>query len=446
MSQLHAWTPEEDKIILTNCAAKSYSQIGEMLGLTKHQVRNRHTRLNQWFFDWLKDRNESEVEGGNVVTHEVTESGTVVTTASSTIRTLEAAIQAAKIDMDIWEVERHVVNKWDGFARTRSWEFAPKDWRRKLTAVELWQVKVWFRRKSVSRQESAVDMLAERLKRSIPRVPVIHRTVRRAGVRDACMLEVSAPDIHMGKYAWGQETGTDYDLKIAQRDYRNVIEQLIAHADHYPVDHVLFPLGNDLLHTDNTEGSTTRGTRQDVDGRWKKVYVDTCDLMAWAIQRLRAVAPVTVKVVPGNHDEMTSFCVGHAIECVFRGCKDVVVDNSPPTRKYMSYGVNLIGFAHGDVVRGGSFPLLMAQEMPKQWATATHKEWHLGHLHKKSEDRYNAGDTHMGVVVRVIPSLSGTDAWHAKNGYVKNARAAEAYIWGKHKGYIGHFSATPPCV
>jgi hypothetical protein len=39
-----------------------------------------------------------------------------------------------------------------------------------------------------------------------------------------------------------------------------------------------------------------------------------------------------------------------------------------------------------------------------------------------------------GVRVRVLQSLSGTDNWHSRQGYVGECGAAEAFIWSKTRG------------
>jgi len=84
----------------------------------------------------------------------------------------------------------------------------------------------------------------------------------------------------------------------------------------------------------------------------------------------------------------------------------------------------------------------MASEAPDAWAKSKHREIHVGHFHKRKQTQYLAGDTFGGVTVRVLPSLSGTDAWHFSKGYVKGLRAAEAYLWSKRGGYTGHLSAN----
>jgi hypothetical protein len=85
----------------------------------------------------------------------------------------------------------------------------------------------------------------------------------------------------------------------------------------------------------------------------------------------------------------------------------------------------------------------MAQERPTDWAVSKTKEWHLGHFHHKREYKFSAGNTFNGVSVRILPSLSGTDAWHFEKGFVKQPAVAEAYIFSKENGYVGHFASIP---
>jgi hypothetical protein len=46
-----------------------------------------------------------------------------------------------------------------------------------------------------------------------------------------------------------------------------------------------------------------------------------------------------------------------------------------------------------------------------------------------------------GTVIRMIPSIAGTDQWHYKKGYIKNYHAAESYLWDANHGVIGQFTS-----
>ncbi|KKM66722.1 hypothetical protein LCGC14_1478300, partial [marine sediment metagenome] len=55
----------------------------------------------------------------------------VLTLRSKTVRTLDAALEAAGTDLCVWEVERHVINKWDQGSKQTDGT---------VQVVELWQV------------------------------------------------------------------------------------------------------------------------------------------------------------------------------------------------------------------------------------------------------------------------------------------------------------------
>jgi len=99
---------------------------------------------------------------------------------------------------------------------------------------------------------------------------------------------------------------------------------------------------------------------------------------------------------------------------------------------------------HGDKGKHKTYPLLMATEQPEAFGQTMFREIHTGHTHQtKTEEQF-------GVRVRVLPSLSPPDAWHAENGFVSNQRNAEAYVWSAKEGLIAQFyhndDAYPPVI
>ena len=118
------------------------------------------------------------------------------------------------------------------------------------------------------------------------------------------------------------------------------------------------------------------------------------------------------------------------------------MDVEPKPRKYVRYGRVLLGITHGNEEKHSSLPTIMASECPEHWGQTTTRVWHIGHLHKKKQVHFIGTDTIDGVIVTTLPALCATDAWHHLKGYVNPHRAAEAYIWSKKRGYVGHFSAN----
>ncbi len=295
------------------------------------------------------------------------------------------------------------------------------------------------------RLEELLGGILERFRAAAPVRPAISRPAGGEG-----MLEVSLMDTHLGKLAWAPETGRAYNTEIAERMYWTALEDLLARASHLRPKKVLFVVGNDLLHFDTLLGTTTAGTTQDRDVVWKQGFVHARTLMVQAIERLRAVAPVHVAVVNGNHDTMAVFYLGELLAAHFGRTPDVKVDHSPTQRKYVHFGENLIGLTHGNMERERFLGLLMAQEQKSAWAVTRHREWHLGHYHISRRRMYVPRacgslvmDDTQGIMVRIIPSLASPDSWHASMGY-SGKLAAEAYYWDEHDGCVATFTHSPP--
>lgn len=417
---------------------RAYDNLGtitstaEHLGIARQTVANRinnrpgpKPRVKSKEADELADSCETIIDGDKAT----------VLTKSRTIRTVEDALDYAQIDKRVWEVDRVVVNSWEVGGKV-----GPKA-QQKWSRCQLWQVKVTLKRRFPQYIVDAIDDLIVGIKTHKPKTPKAPKRAR----SNPHMLEISLFDSHFGKFAWGKETGENYDLNIAEDIYFNAVNEIIEKSNKFNVNKILYPIGNDFFHVNNWNNTTARGTPQDVDTRFQKVFNVGCRAIINAIDRCLQVAPVEVIWVPGNHDPETSFYMAKVLEAWYHGSsKDVVVDVGPEERKYIHYGTSLIGFTHGDEEKHADLPNIMAGERPEEWASTKHREWHLGHFHKKKETRFSAGDTHTGVPVVVLPSLSGTDKWHYKKGYVKNRRAAVGYLWNYESGYSAHFNST--CV
>jgi len=255
------------------------------------------------------------------------------------------------------------------------------------------------------------------------------------------LLEVDLFDAHFGKLAWAEETGDDWDIKIADEVITKVVDDIINKASVYQIDRVLLPFGNDFFNVDNNYNTTNKGTPQSEDTRWKKTFVNGFNIAVNIIDKLALIAPVDVLIVPGNHDYERSFYLGHALEAYYSANKNIGVDNSASVRKYYSYGNTLIGFTHGKDEKIDRLPMIMANEKSKDFAATLYHEWHLGDKHHKKDIKFLGSEEVDGVVIRFLRAITPADEWHYKKGYLSK-RAAEAFIWHKQTGYICHFSSN----
>jgi DNA repair exonuclease SbcCD nuclease subunit len=210
------------------------------------------------------------------------------------------------------------------------------------------------------------------------------------------------------------------------------------------LDRILFIVGNDVAHIDSKKGQTTAGTPMDVDTRYIRVFRRICQIHREAVLKLVDVAPVDIVVVPGNHDELTSFLVGEILGATFHNNRHVTIDNNPHLRKYYKYGINLFGFTHGDAEKVSELGLLMAREASELWHEGQSREWHIGHLHIAENWEHRAKlvqglHSDKGVRIRRLTSMSAHDAWHTKHGYT-DRRACDTFVFHRDAGFTGHLS------
>lgn len=249
---------------------------------------------------------------------------------------------------------------------------------------------------------------------------------------DAPYAVVMSPtDLHYGKHGWKDEVGEEYSLEIARERLLSSTANLISRFAGRP-EKIIVATGSDWFHIDNEDGSTTKGTPQDMAGSPAQILMQGCKLAREHIDMLRAVCPVEVVFMRGNHDRHSALALMMYLDAVYEDTDEVQVICDPKTRQYLNYGNNLLGFTHGDGVKGNDLPALMATEQRQAWGDLENHTWFHGHLHHMKTTEMN------GALIMQLPSLAGHDRYHYKKGYTMNKAGMSAHIIDKEQGVIGH--------
>lgn len=342
----------------------------------------------------------------------------------------------AGIDYGAWEVRESFVNQ------REIGEIADNG---DLIAHPIHQFKVKLRpRKDMLCVREEIKRLVQEAKAEIPayapidysKLWAVHSEGKREG--SGLLAEFSVYDHHFSKRCQAHETGwAEYNLERAIETFDEAIDALLEKSQGYNYERILFPLGNDLLNFDNLTGGTTRGTPQSNDTNYYAAFLAVKRVAIRSIERLRQVAPVSVVMVPGNHDQLSVFHLGEVLDMRFHDCPGVTVDNAPTLRKYIEWGQCMFLLTHGDK-KAKDLGSIAAAEMPGMWGRTLFREAHIGHLHQQALLERN------GFKIRWLPSLVPTDAWHAQEGYVGNLRSAQVLIWSQEDGEVGTCSHTLP--
>jgi len=357
------------------------------------------------------------------------------------IKTVPQLLEATEVDTEIWKVKDQLVNKWDMTSKVNGYP----------VTIQNFQVKVRLEKRLQNIREKAIGELFREMCETyeppildwMPETPQEHH--------ENNLFEVSIFDLHMGKLAWGGETGENFDTKIARKRFLYTIETLIHRASVFEYSRILFPVGSDFFNSDTMENTTTKGTPQDEDLRWQKTFSVGVKLLIDAISMLKqAGVPVDVLVIPGNHDFERSFYMGAYLEAWFNNDPIVNINNGASPRKFYRFGKVLLGLTHGSEEKEASLPLLMATDLESKphWTDTTYHEWHIGHIHRKRNMQYTVLDKtrtvneDLGVTIRYLSSLTGTEEWHHKKGFVGAIKAGEAFIWNDELGLLAHLNSN----
>ena len=273
------------------------------------------------------------------------------------------------------------------------------------------------------------DFLKE-AKQYSPKYPKIERHK----LKDGHLLFVSPSDLHIGKLCRSFVSGEEYNNQVAVYRCLEGINSCLQKSSGFPVDQIILLFSGDLMHIDNFEGTTTKGTKQDYDGLLSDHFQIAKRLMVEIIEKLLTLSRVHIMYTPGNHDNLTGWLLAELLSVWFRHNKDVSFDISLQKRKYYKYHNSLIASTHGDKINYNQLPLVVADEA-KDWGNTKYRYLFTQHIHHKQTKQVP------GLHIESLMSPSECDNWHHSHGYQSsNNKAIEAYLFSKTNGMSCRFT------
>ena len=245
------------------------------------------------------------------------------------------------------------------------------------------------------------------------------------------VLEIPMMDVHFNKVSDERITGNYSNSETIKTDFLSVIYYFLSKAQDKTIKEIIFPIGQDYFNSE-ASGTTTHGTPQDNDLPADLMFEEGTNLLFQAIELCRAVAPVKIDYVAGNHDTNIGYYAASSLKRAYElaDIKGVEFDILPK-RKYYEFGKCLIGYTHGNKERTRiEKENIMQVEAPEAWGRTKFREWHVGHEHH--EEVRELG----GIKYRKINSITANDNWHYESGYVGSLRMAQAFLWHKELGLL----------
>ncbi|GIW89696.1 MAG: hypothetical protein KatS3mg109_0128 [Pirellulaceae bacterium] len=255
---------------------------------------------------------------------------------------------------------------------------------------------------------------------------------------DGVTLYVLA-DIHIGGLSWGEETGDDWDIEIAEKTIEDALHQLINQTP--DTKYGFFCNLGDALHYDSWKAVTpTSGNVLDTDSRYPKVVRTCIRLFNNAIDLLlQKHQNVVVLHAQGNHDPTGSVWLQEATALRYEDeprCE--VIRSAAPYYSWLHPSKKLfLGFHHGHQTRFNQLiQVFTSRDYWGQLSQARQAYIHVGHSHHRQVKEYPGG------IVEMHQTMAGRSSYEAHAGYLSD-RSMPAIVYSSDGHEISRITYYP---
>lgn len=236
-------------------------------------------------------------------------------------------------------------------------------------------------------------------------------------------------DYHIGMLAWGEETGADWDIDIAERTLVSWFEQAIETSP--KASHCIFAQLGDLMHFDSyTPVTVASGHVLDADSRLQKIIRCVIRVTRQIMSMLLAkYQHVHVKWCDANHDPASAAWMREFLTALYEKEPRAQIDNSPDTYYCYEWGKTAIFFHHGHKRKVANIDTVFVAKFREIFGRTEHNYAHMGHYHSIDKKETNL------MVVEQHRTLAAPDAYASKGGWM-SGREANVITYHKDFGQV----------
>ena len=283
------------------------------------------------------------------------------------------------------------------------------------------------RRERIMRE--AAEAFADELPRANPAVGPV-------ASNDELMVLYPATDLHIGMLSWPEETGADWNVKIAEDTIISWFKAAIAAAP--PAAACVFAEMGDFLHHDSLDSVTPTGKHiLDADSRLQKIVRVAIRVMRTAIAMLlEKHRTVHVLALSGNHDQSGGVWLRELLAAHYENEPRVLVDTNADAYNCVMHGETMLCFHHGDKRTVKNVDTVFARKFREQYGASKHAYGHVGHKHHSHVIESNL------MIIEQHRTLASPDAYAARGGWM-SGRSAAAIVYHKKYGEVGRTTISP---
>ena len=269
----------------------------------------------------------------------------------------------------------------------------------------------------------AIDTLKEDIK---PSKPV--KKVNKDYNKKLCN-QYTLTDYHLGMMSWWEETGADWDLKIAEDTLVKFFETAMASSPN--AKECIFAQIGDFLHWDGLDAVTPASKHVlDADTRFTKLVRVAIRVIRRVVKMLlQKYDKVTLIMAEGNHDPASSVWMREMFHSFYEDEPRLHVDINPDPYYCFTFGKVCLFYHHGHKKRLGSLDSVFVGKFKKEFGMSEFVYAHTGHLHHEHKIESNL------MTLEQHRTLAAKDAYSSRGGYM-SGRDSKLITYHKDYGEV----------
>lgn len=272
-------------------------------------------------------------------------------------------------------------------------------------------------------RQAAMEAMAE----EIPRLAALPAPIAGSNA-NLCNCYVIT-DFHLNALSWHEETGADWDVKIAEKALVDWFAQAIAQSP--MAGTAVFAQLSDLLHSDGLEPLTPASKHVlDVDTRFQKVVRIVIRVLRQVIDMLLSKHPrVHILMADANHDPVSQIWLREWFSVLYENEPRITVDREPSPYNAFEFGKVALFFHHGHKRKVTNVSEVFAGKYRELFGRTKYAYAHLGHLHHLDIKENNL------MIVEQHRTLTAPDAYASRAGFI-TGRDAQCITYHREFGEV----------
>lgn len=286
----------------------------------------------------------------------------------------------------------------------------------------------WVKRNKTEEDRlKALKIAIDTLKEDI--IPIEKVRYKNSNSNDKLCNQYTLTDYHLGMMAWDEETGDNWDLKIAEETLIKFFKTAIKESPN--AKECIFAQIGDFLHWDGLDAVTPANRHLlDADTRFTKLVRVAIRVIRRIIKMLlKKYKKVTVIMAEGNHDPASSVWLREMLFSFYENEPRLFIDTNPDPYYCVTFGKNCLFYHHSHLKRIKNIDTTFVGKFKKEFGSSEFVYGHTGHLHNEVKIESNL------MILEQHRTLASKDAYASRGGYL-SGRDSKVITYHKEFGEV----------